>query len=132
MKDTFLRATEGSCVEIKCRVGRTVEVPDTAHWFWMKDGVYIDEDKAYTATIVYSTNESKRPVSPQFMNRVSYTGSPPTSWRMYSRSQSCSILICDLKKMDSGDYQLRYINGDIKWVTRPPTTLEITGKLKQK
>lgn len=122
---------EGSCVEIKCRVERTVDVSDTAYWFWMKDGVYVNEDKAYTATIIYSTNESKRPVSPQFKNRVSYTGSPPTNWWSYSRSQSCSILICDLHKMDSGTYQFRYIRGDIKWVTHP-TILEITGKLKQK
>lgn len=121
---------EGSCVEIKCGVEKTVAVSDPAYWFWMKDGVYDDKEKAYRATIIYSTNESKRPVSPQFKNRVSYTGSPPTNWWKYSHSQSCSILICDLNKMDSGIYEFRYIRGDIKWVTKP-TTLEITGKLKQ-
>ncbi|XP_037532723.1 B-cell receptor CD22 [Nematolebias whitei] len=126
LENHFLTATEGSCVEIKCRVERTVEVSDTAHWFWMKDGVYADEDKAYTATIIYSTNESKRPVSPQFKNRVSYTGSPTTNWWKYSRSQSCSILICDLNKTDSGNYQLRYISENFKWVTNPPTILKIT------
>uniref|UniRef100_A0A8C4GEE8 B-cell receptor CD22 n=1 Tax=Dicentrarchus labrax TaxID=13489 RepID=A0A8C4GEE8_DICLA len=119
------KTKEGSCTEIKCRVKSRIIIDD-AHWFWMKNGHW--NGSYFIATIIYSSNESKRPVSPDYKGRVEYIGSPSSSWGDYSTSQKplCSILICDLKKTDSGLYSFRFAGKDKhKWVTKN-LTLTVT------
>ncbi|XP_051261424.1 hemicentin-2 [Dicentrarchus labrax] len=125
LPDSALTAKEGSCTEIKCRVKSRIIIDD-AHWFWMKNGHW--NGSYFIATIIYSSNESKRPVSPDYKGRVEYIGSPSSSWGDYSTSQKplCSILICDLKKTDSGLYSFRFAGKDKhKWVTKN-LTLTVT------
>ncbi|XP_053289596.1 B-cell receptor CD22 isoform X2 [Pleuronectes platessa] len=108
-----LLATEGSCVEIKCQVTRDVDDHD-AYWFWMKD---------YTSTVIYSTNTVTRPVSPDFANRVNYIGSPSSSWQNANSAGPkplCNILICDLRRSDSGKYSLRF-EGREQWSSEEVT-----------
>ncbi len=116
LQDSHLAAKEGSCIEIKCKVTRNAE-HDGAYWFWMKNYNWI-EGKGFTATIVYSTNNTLRPVSPDFANRVTYIGSPYSSWTQPSTEPQCSISICNLNKTDSGNYSFRYVGNSVdKWVT---------------
>ncbi|XP_035528337.1 B-cell receptor CD22 isoform X2 [Morone saxatilis] len=120
-----LTAKEGSCTEIKCIVKSKISIND-AHWFWMKNGYWNGHN--FTATIIYSTNESKRPVSPDYAARVEYIGSPSSSWEVYPSPPKplCSILICDLNKTDSGNYSFRFAGiGRNKWVTKN-VTLTVT------
>lgn len=126
LQDEYVSVMEGSCVEIKCRVTSRVNVPETAYWFWIKDAKY--DNKSYEGTIIYSSNEVKRPVSPQFKHRAKYTG----SWNTHkSNPQYCSILICDVNKTDSGEYQFRFHeDGPNKWITKPATNLTVTGEFK--
>ncbi|XP_060936642.1 B-cell receptor CD22-like [Limanda limanda] len=119
-----LPATEGSCIEIKCQVTRDVDDRD-AYWFWMKDRQWVKND--YTSTVIYSTNNLTRPVSPDFANRVKYIGSASLRWKnSYSTEPKplCSILICDLRTSDSGNYSLRFVRGD-KWSSKE-VTLNVT------
>lgn len=111
-----LTAKEGSCAEIECRVTSTVD-GSNANWFWMKDGLWSKKNEAYNATIIYSTNRSSHPVSPEFATRVTYIGSPPAGWKSYTSPKLCSISICDLNKTDSGNYSFRFL-GEDKWVTK--------------
>ncbi|XP_053289578.1 B-cell receptor CD22 isoform X2 [Pleuronectes platessa] len=117
-----LLATEGSCVEMKCQVKRHVDDRD-ANWFWMKDILWVDRD--YTSTVIYSTNTLTRPVSPDFANRVKYTGSPSSSWQNANSARlkpRCSIWICDLRRSDSGKYSLRFEGtGSWKWSSEEVT-----------
>ncbi|AWO96238.1 putative B-cell receptor CD22-like [Scophthalmus maximus] len=70
-----LTAKEGSCIEIKCQVTGTVD-DGGAYWFWMKDAQWDVIKNDYNATVIYSTNNSERPVDPDFVKRVTYIGSP--------------------------------------------------------
>ncbi|XP_056237488.1 B-cell receptor CD22 isoform X2 [Seriola aureovittata] len=117
-----LTAKEGSCAEIKCIVSKAVTV-DGAYWFWMKDGKWNDTVKDFTGTIVYSSNFSRRLVSSDFEGRVKYIGSSSSRWKN-SYQQSCSILICELKKSDSGEYSFRF-EGKKKWITKKNVSLEV-------
>ncbi|XP_035862371.1 B-cell receptor CD22 isoform X2 [Sander lucioperca] len=110
-----LTATEGSCIEIKCNVTNNVE-PKDAYWFWIKNPHWSVND--FTGTIIYSTNETVRPVSSDFADRVKYTGSPSLSWNNRPRSPPvlCSILICNLNKTDSGNYAFRFVGTKV-WKT---------------
>ncbi|KAM7421346.1 hypothetical protein PAMA_015479 [Pampus argenteus] len=107
-----LTAKEGSCIEIKCINTYSISV-DSAYWFWIKDRHWVNND--YGGTIIYSTNKSLKPVSPDFADRVEYIGSD-SSWR--PANSLWSILICDLKTSDSGKYSFRYVvKHPIKWAT---------------
>ncbi|XP_053289583.1 B-cell receptor CD22 [Pleuronectes platessa] len=121
-----LPATEGSCVEIKCNVTRDVDYPPS-YWFWMKDAKWVNSD--FTSTVIYSTNNSTRPVSPYFANKVKYIGSSSLSWKNANYAEPkplCSVLICDLRRNDSGNYSLRFIGtGKWIWVTEV-VTLNVT------
>ncbi|XP_034385013.1 B-cell receptor CD22 [Cyclopterus lumpus] len=114
-----LTATEGSCIEIKCTVTQKVHTV-SAYWFWIKDGRWDKvASRVVNGTVIYSTDAAERPVSADFADRVNYIGSPSPSWNSYSATpKSCSILICDLKKTDNGDYSFRFV-GKVKWMTRP-------------
>ncbi|XP_039974388.1 B-cell receptor CD22 isoform X2 [Xiphias gladius] len=121
---TELTSTEGSCIEINCRVIRDLDDED-AYWFWMKDAKYIDKD--YVATIIYSTNISQRPVSPDFVDRVQYIGSSSLSRKIKYASSSgplCGILICNLTKADNGQYSFRFV-GKALWATKKNSTLTV-------
>lgn len=127
-----LTATEGSCTEIECFVHNNPRI-HSAYWFWMKDAKYRKEDGTFDATIIYSTDPSKRPVSKDFEGRVRYTGSPPSSWENPSKpSTRCNIMICNLSRADSGNYTFRFRHysdseNAIKWATQP-LNLKVTGK----
>ncbi|XP_053289627.1 sialoadhesin [Pleuronectes platessa] len=117
-----LLATEGSCVEIKCQVTEDVDDHD-ANWFWMKDRLWVEKDKDYTSTVIYSTNTVTRPVSADFANRVNYIGSPSSSWQNANSARAkplCSILICDLRRSDSGKYSLTFEGRD-RWSSEEVT-----------
>uniref|UniRef100_A0A8C9YCJ4 B-cell receptor CD22 n=1 Tax=Sander lucioperca TaxID=283035 RepID=A0A8C9YCJ4_SANLU len=120
-----LTATEGSCIEIKCNVTNNVE-PKDAYWFWIKNPHWSVND--FTGTIIYSTNETVRPVSSDFADRVKYTGSPSLSWNNRPRSPPvlCSILICNLNKTDSGNYAFRFVGTKV-WKTED-ANLKVIGK----
>ncbi|XP_053289632.1 sialic acid-binding Ig-like lectin 5 [Pleuronectes platessa] len=121
-----LLATEGSCFEIKCQVTEDVDDHD-ANWFWMKDRLWVEKDKDCTSTVIYSTNNSTRPVSPDFANRVNYIGSPSSSWQNANSAGAkplCSILICDLRRSDSGNYSLTFEGRD-RWSSEE-VTLNVT------
>ena len=121
-----MEAIEGSCVEIRCNIKNKVSDVDSAYWFWMKNATWSDND--YHGTIIYSNGTSQHPVSPDFAKRVSYIGSPSSEWKSpYSSKPLCSILICNLKKIDSGNYSLRYVGSD-KWFTREEAILTVDGK----
>ncbi|XP_023186962.1 B-cell receptor CD22-like isoform X1 [Xiphophorus maculatus] len=98
-------ATEGSCIEIKCTPETVAPISTDAFWFWMKDAIWIEKD--FVGTNIFSSNETEHPVSPEFKNRVKYLSSPTSGKR--DSSEVCNILICDLKKTDSGQYKFRYI-----------------------
>uniref|UniRef100_A0A3B4Z0G7 B-cell receptor CD22 n=1 Tax=Seriola lalandi dorsalis TaxID=1841481 RepID=A0A3B4Z0G7_SERLL len=117
-----LTAKEGLCAEIKCIVSKAVTV-DGAYWFWMKDGKWNDTVKDFTGTIVYSSNFSRRLVSSDFEGRVKYFGSSSSLLRNQYQP-FCSILICDLKKSDSGEFSFRF-EGNKKWVTKKNVSLEV-------
>ncbi|KAM4579837.1 B-cell receptor CD22 [Odontesthes bonariensis] len=128
LEEKEITAMEGSCVEIKC-----IQLDDpyklsNGFWFWMKDATWTQED-GFVAIIIDSTNESQRPVSPLYKNRVRSYDSSPTNGNHYS-SQSKklrSILICDLNKSDSGNYSFRFEGNSQadKWVTNPAVNLTI-------
>lgn len=128
--DSNLTAKEGSCAEIKCKVTSTVDDSD-AYWFWMKDALWNYAKEEYVnATVIYSTNKSLRPVSPDFATRVTYNGSSSSNWQYTSSSPKlCNILICDLNTTDSGNYLFRFLGKD-KWVTKP-LNLTVKGKNKR-
>ncbi|XP_055359121.1 B-cell receptor CD22 isoform X2 [Betta splendens] len=121
-----LTVKEGSCIKLTCRVTYSVSASN-AYWFWMKDPQWIEAYKNYSATIVYSTNNVTRPVSPEFSGRVHYVGSPSEKWNNPSHTSppQCSILICNLNKNDSGQYKFRFIGAD-KWSTKMTTTVTVT------
>ncbi|XP_043972312.1 B-cell receptor CD22 isoform X2 [Gambusia affinis] len=108
-------ATEGSCIEIKCKAEGHSPINKDAFWFWMKDANWT-KAMDFVGTNVFSSNEMERPVSSEFKNRVKYLSSP-TSGKRYS-SEVCNILICDLKKTDSGQYMFRYVWKTYKWGTK--------------
>lgn len=83
----------------------------------------------YNGTIIYSTNSSEREVSPNFIDRVKYVGSPSPEWlqRSYKSPKLCSILICNLNKTDSGNYSFRFV-GSVKWATEEEAILTVEGK----
>ncbi|XP_047454724.1 B-cell receptor CD22 [Mugil cephalus] len=130
LEPTQLTAKEGSCVEIICKVTKSIVNNGQTYWFWMKDPVYNMTKKDFDATIIYSSQESERPVSPDFANRTTYIDS--SSWksipaRIYDYSQ-CSILICNLNKTDSGNYSFRYVDKQNKcntWATKPEANLTV-------
>ena len=103
----------GSCSEMECKE--------------TNDGMY-EKDKNFISTVIYSTNNLTRPVSPDFANRVKYIGSSSSSWRNgYSVGPKplCSILICDLRTSDSGKYYLR-IKGKLTGLSEE-VTLNVEG-----
>lgn len=97
----------------------------------MKDAQWIHSHKKFTATIIYSTNNLTRPVSPNFAGRVQYVGSSSSSWNHvseYSAKPLCSILICNLTINDNGQYSLRFIGLENNlWVTKKNVTLTVAG-----
>ncbi|XP_030014116.1 B-cell receptor CD22 isoform X2 [Sphaeramia orbicularis] len=121
-----LTATEGSCIEIECTVTGQIADDVSAHWFWVKDAKWNDNKGDFFGTIVYSNkNTSDHPLSPDFKDRVTYTGSPSFSSRNDpSQNTLCSIFICNLKTSDTGQYSFRY-NGDKKWITKPNASLTV-------
>ncbi|XP_010788680.1 B-cell receptor CD22 [Notothenia coriiceps] len=126
LKETPLTATEGSCIKITCNVNKRVDVVD-AHWFWMKNATW--DKGSFTGTVIYSSNNTLRSVSPAFAERVSYIGSPFSRWKDDGTpSKECSIIICNLTKTDSGNYYFRYIGkqGRDTWMTKPPSRITVT------
>ena len=99
----------------------------------MKDGHYNDKIKDFNATIIYSTDNISRPVSPDFAGRVTYKGTPSQNWKssqLQSPSpQSCSISICNLNKTDNGNYSFRVVGNRGKWATNE-VNLTVTGEYR--
>ena len=115
---------------MKCEPGRRVYDLDGSYWFWMKDATWIEEKKDFSGSVIYSSDESRRPVDPLFKNRVHHIKSSTSSQDRHS-SQSeklCHILICDLKKTDNGNYMFRFHGSSELWATNPETTLTVGGK----
>uniref|UniRef100_A0A3B3CNK8 B-cell receptor CD22 n=1 Tax=Oryzias melastigma TaxID=30732 RepID=A0A3B3CNK8_ORYME len=119
-----ITAEEDSCVEIKCKPTNVPVDTGGAEWFWMKNATWT-QNKEFNGTVLYSNDESKRPVSPLFKNRVTYTGSIHGSAGTQQGHQLCQIKICNLSLNDSGDYMFRYEKGNDKWVTKPRANLTV-------
>ncbi|XP_061632380.1 B-cell receptor CD22-like [Phyllopteryx taeniolatus] len=85
---------EGSCVELTVRSTRELPV-QPFYWFWMKD-----------ADIILSSATQLRPVHPDFEGRVKSAGPPPLQWG--TAGTSMTILMCDVKKSDSGKYKFAF------------------------
>ncbi|XP_053700130.1 B-cell receptor CD22-like isoform X3 [Synchiropus splendidus] len=96
-----LTATEGSCVPIQASF--TGYLSRNAYWAWFKDPVWV-------GTVVYSTDPTKRPISPQYSNRVTYQRA----------EKQLTISICNLNKNDGGSYSFGYFpsRGE-KWSSEP-------------
>ncbi|XP_054477154.1 B-cell receptor CD22 [Anoplopoma fimbria] len=123
--DKHQTATEGSCIEIKCRVSQKVTVDD-AYWFWIKNAIW--NNGVFNGTVIYSTNNITQPVSADFADRVKYIGSSPSLWNSNGEtSPECSILICDLKIPDNGNYSFRFVGASNTrvWITKPAVKLEV-------
>ncbi|XP_053699777.1 B-cell receptor CD22-like isoform X1 [Synchiropus splendidus] len=103
-----LTATEGSCVPIQGSFTRYLR--ENAYWAWLKDPVWVEGDKDFSGTVVYSTDPEIRPISPQYSNRVTYRRA----------EKQLTISICNLNKNDSGEYTFRYFpsRGE-KWSSEP-------------
>ncbi|XP_042345844.1 B-cell receptor CD22 [Plectropomus leopardus] len=125
---TYLTAKEGSCVEIKCKVTKSIDVSG-AYWFWIKDSFWTkkeNQESEFAGTVIYSSNKEQRPVSSDFVHRATYIGSQPSLWESnYRSSSNCSILICNLNKSDSGNYSFRF-EGKPNWITKPPVILNVS------
>ncbi|KAK2809778.1 hypothetical protein Q5P01_000491 [Channa striata] len=124
--DLKLTATEGSCIEIKCEVINPLSDDGGAYWYWLKDAKWNGND--FIGTVIYSTDTIVQPVSPDFADRVKYIGSVFSTWKeAHIRPKPlCNILICNLKKNDSGEYAFRYKGGRVIGSTNPNVTLEVT------
>ncbi|XP_059195200.1 sialic acid-binding Ig-like lectin 12 [Centropristis striata] len=122
LADTSLRATEGSCVEMKCSINDRVDTAN-AYWFWIMNPTW--NGGVLSGTVIYSTNDEERPVSQDFADRVNYTGSSTSTWNSYDPPKSCSISICNLKKSDSGDYAFRFVD-ELRPYTFMTHTLTLT------
>ncbi|KAM8826633.1 B-cell receptor CD22-like [Synchiropus picturatus] len=112
-----LTATEGSCVPIQGSF--TGYLSENAYWAWLKDPVWVDGDKDFSGTVVYSTDPEKRPISPEYKNRVTY--------QRAENNKQLTILICNLNKNDGGKYMFRYFpSTGKKWssVTRVDLSVE--------
>ncbi|XP_047212777.1 B-cell receptor CD22 [Girardinichthys multiradiatus] len=119
--NSTLTAMERSCIEIKCNSDKFNVRNEDRYWFWMKDANWT-QDTGFVGTIIFSSDELKHSVSPQFKNRVQYISSPSSGTSI--SEQMCDILICDLRKTDSGLYQFRFVLGHLKWAT-PPLNLTV-------
>lgn len=124
-----VEATEGSCIEIKCNISQqpsgvnVSSVKNDIHWFWMKNAEWDKTTMDFNGTVIYSSDTIRRPVSPEYQDRVKYAGS--SSWG--KKGQFCSILIQNVTKTDSGNYSLRYV-GSEKWFTKTETNLIVHSK----
>uniref|UniRef100_A0A3Q2QFJ8 B-cell receptor CD22 n=1 Tax=Fundulus heteroclitus TaxID=8078 RepID=A0A3Q2QFJ8_FUNHE len=114
----------GSCIEMKCSSNQISHRREGAYWFWMKNPKW--DAGHYSGIVIFSTKESERSVDPQFKNRVKYINSPKSD-NEFSPTQICEILICDLRKEDTGQYKFRFISGNHKWMTNS-TNLTVQGK----
>ncbi|KAM8826627.1 B-cell receptor CD22-like [Synchiropus picturatus] len=103
-----LTATEGSCVPIQGSF--TGYLSRNAYWVWLKDPVWVDGEKDFSGTVVYSTDPTKRPISPQYSNRVTYQ----------RVEKQLTISICNLNENDGGSYSFGYFpsRGE-KWSSEP-------------
>lgn len=125
LEDSSLTATEGSCAEIKCHVKRPVFERNFT-WFWMKDAIWHAKNQSFTASIIYTSHISSHTVIGDYATRVKYIGSSFSTWNDLKVPHRCSILICNLKKADSGIYQFRF-EGNTKWATEK-MNLSVTGQ----
>ncbi|XP_061885840.1 B-cell receptor CD22 [Entelurus aequoreus] len=101
-------AKEGSCITLTLRVTDSYSLTD-GDWFWIKDPLWKNND--LEDPVILSANSHLRTVHPDFASRVK-----PVDDQRLSRTRK-NILICDLKKSDSGNYAFRYIQGNFKWIT---------------
>ncbi|XP_053700137.1 B-cell receptor CD22-like isoform X1 [Synchiropus splendidus] len=103
-----LTATEGSCVPIQGSF--TGHLSENAYWAWLKDPVWVGAGEDFSGTVVYSTDPTKRPISPQYSNRVTYQRA----------EKQLTISICNLNKNDGGSYSFGYFpsRGE-KWSSEP-------------
>lgn len=124
--NSSLTAMEGSCIEIKCISHSSLSISENDYWFWLKDANWTDRD--FVGTVIFSSNETKRPVDPEFKNRVNYIKSLRTERRI---SELYVILICDLRKTDSGLYRFRFVSEADRW-SSDPVNLTVQGEFKDK
>ncbi|XP_061738824.1 B-cell receptor CD22-like [Nerophis ophidion] len=109
-------AKEGSCITLTVRVNGIISLTD-GDWFWIKDPLWKNKD--FEGPVIFSADSHRRPVHPDFASRVK-----PADDKRSSRSRN-DILICDLKKSDSGNYTFRYILGDFKWIATPAVVVVV-------
>ncbi|CAG6014511.1 unnamed protein product [Menidia menidia] len=127
LEPTDLKANEGSCVELKCIPTNSMDTQN-ALWYWMKDAKWIEGNGYDGSTVIYSSDEQRKTVSPLFKNRVWLVGHSPESVNSNSyrgKKEICHILICDLKKNDTGNYSFRFESPNDKWLTKPEAKLTI-------
>ncbi|XP_061573942.1 uncharacterized protein LOC133440635 [Cololabis saira] len=124
LEDKQITAMEGSCVKIKCKPGRNIYKYHGDYLLWLKDAVQ-SKRQVLADTIIYSTDESKHSAHPlhPHQNRVQYIDSSTS--RYYQPEELCNILICGLKKTDSGNYQFVYYGTYLRSLTNPGTNLTV-------
>ncbi|XP_071376425.1 B-cell receptor CD22-like [Centroberyx affinis] len=124
IEDRRLTAKEGSCITINCEATQLIH-EENEPWFWMKNAKWNVEMRDYDATIIYSNAaERQLHVSQDLAARVKYIGSP--SFSSSSKNPTCSIVINNLQKTDSGIYSFRF-DGNRKWKTEPGLNLTVEG-----
>lgn len=128
LEGSSLTAAEGSCAKIKCLVTTNPEVDRNSKWFWIKDAKWDEGNRNFSGSIIYSSHNTFNSVSGDYAMRVKYVGSSSSTWneQRLNEPRQCSILICNLKKADSGNYRFRF-DGEINWITEG-IKLSVTGQ----
>ncbi|KAL0984793.1 hypothetical protein UPYG_G00146990 [Umbra pygmaea] len=119
-----LTAKEGSCVKIECTKTRflTGNKNKQEQWFWIKNPQWDAEKKSFNGIMIVSKNGTNQTLAPEYADRVKYTG----SWNLTEafNGESCSLVINNLKKTDSGIYKFRYQEPE-QWITEPGLNITV-------
>ncbi|XP_069804281.1 B-cell receptor CD22 isoform X4 [Dendropsophus ebraccatus] len=107
-------AWEGSCALLPCEI---ISRHTIDHYLWFYNSEFDKDKKDFKGVVVYhSKNEAE--VNSYFKNRVEYRG---------KGAKDCTILLKDLKKNDTGSYDLRQIWQDgERWMSKSSLMLTVS------
>ncbi|KAJ7985356.1 hypothetical protein DPEC_G00351220 [Dallia pectoralis] len=122
--ETHSTKKEGSCITIHCTVESNWYNKEEEQWFWMKNAQWNQTNGNFTGTIIVSSNPAVHTQDPDVAHRAEYIGS--ALFFTTRNGPSCSLVINNLQKTDSGIYKFRYKGeGTNKWMTEPGLNLTV-------